>query len=65
MSDGCTTRVRDYTDLVQCGHPVLRSNRCAFHLHEEEEDLRAEIKHHEAEIAKCRKRLDELNTESG
>jgi len=62
---GCTVRVPDNCDFVSCGDTVLRSNRCAEHLHEEVENLQHEIEAYEAKIAKCRVRIAELNTESG
>lgn len=65
MSEGCTVRVPDHTDFVDCGAPVLRSNRCPEHLHWEVGLLQSEIKEHEAAIARCKKRLDELQMESG
>jgi hypothetical protein len=65
MTEGCTVRVPDHTDFVDCGAPVLRSNRCPEHLQMEVRSIQAEIKEHEGSIARCRKRLDELQTESG
>jgi hypothetical protein len=63
--EGCTVRVPDHTDFVDCGTRVLRSNRCAEHLAEEVKDLTAKIKKHQAIIKACKARLDELQTESG
>lgn len=65
MPNTCTERVADYTDSLDCGKPVLRANRCEEHLHDEVQSLCATIKEHEAAIAKCHKRLAQLNTESG
>jgi hypothetical protein len=74
MSKGCTARVMSPEEpkvpfwpspTTACGDVVLRANLCSFHLRREEESLCAEIKDYEAEIAKCRKRLDELTRRSG
>lgn len=61
----CTASVPDHTEAVDCGKPVLRSDRCAKHLHEEVESLEASIDRHEEAITRARVRIEELTTESG
>ena len=61
----CRVRVPDHTDFTDCGDTVLRGGLCAFHLREEVYALQVAIKRSEERIALARKRLDELQTESG
>jgi hypothetical protein len=61
----CRARVWDNGDMTDCGAEALRAERCAEHIASEVRNLHAEIKEHEAEIRKCRKRIGELSTESG
>lgn len=62
---GCGARVWDNGDMTDCGGEVLRGNRCAKHVHDETCSLLLEIKNKELELARLKKRLVELQTESG
>ena len=50
--------------MIDCGEKVLRGNRCAKHVHDETCSLLLEIKNKELELARLKKRLELLQTES-
>jgi hypothetical protein len=62
---GCSIRVPDNNDFVNCGRTVLRGGLCAQHLFEESIRLRNKIRELTLTIKKLQERLDELQTESG
>jgi len=62
---GCIERVPDHTDFNPCGKPILRADLCAEHVQQAVVALQYLIKRKEEEIAQCKKRLEQLQTESG
>ena len=65
MSAHCQARVWDNGDMTTCGKYALRGSRCPDHLQEESRQLMADIKRHQEAIDAAKRRLAELNTESG
>jgi len=64
MSDLCEARVWDNGDMTACGKPVVRAQRCVWHIEEEAAYLREKIQEHREGIVRARKALVELLGES-